>query len=148
MKRTFILCFVSTLLYFTSQAQEHKLDNVITNKDSAHDSNEPIFTSVDIEAAFPGGVTGWCQFLQKHLRTKVPIKNKAPLGRYTVTVLFIVDKDGTISDISIKNDPGYGTAEEVIRVLKKSPKWSPGIQNGKLVKSWRTQSIIFQVEEE
>ena len=148
MKRTFILCLVSTLFYFTSQAQEQKPDTAKISKDSAHDSNDQIFTSVDIEAAFPGGVTGWSQFLQMNLRTNVPIKNKAPVGRYTVKVMFIVGREGTISDISITNDPGYGTAKEVLRVLKKSPKWSPGMQNGRLVKSWRTQSITFQVEEE
>jgi protein TonB len=49
----------------------------------------------------------------------VPVDNGAPAGRYTVVLSFIVDKSGNISEINAENDPGYGTKEEAMRVLKK-----------------------------
>ncbi len=105
------------------------------------------FTSVEIQAEFPGGSEGWRKFLIKNLKSNVPGKHNAPAGKYTVTLTFVVDKDGSISNISAI-DPGYGTMQEAIRVLKKSPKWKPGIQNGRTVKSYRTQRITFDVAKE
>ena len=110
--------------------------------------NEITFTSVEIQAAFPGGDEGWVEFLTKNLRTNVPGKHHAPAGKYTVKVLFVVDREGNVSDITTPVDPGYGTAQEVIRVMKKSPRWTPGYQNGKAVKSYRAQNITFQIDNE
>ena len=109
--------------------------------------SEDTFSASEIEAKFPGGQNGWIKFLKKNLQTNIPSKNNAPAGTYTVRVKFIVAKDGTVSDIRIAKDPGYGTAEEVIRVFLLSPKWIPGTHNGKPVKSLRSQNITFKVEE-
>jgi protein TonB len=61
---------------------------------------------------------------------------------------FIVDKSGNISEVTAENDPGYGTKEEAIRVLKKGPVWKPAVQNGRYVIYRHRQSITFQVAEE
>ena len=84
-------------------------------------------------------------FLQKNLKPRVPIKNKAPNANYQVIVQFIVSKDGTISDIKAETSLGYGMEEEVIRVIKKCPKWTPAMQNGKPVNAYRRQPITFAV---
>jgi periplasmic protein TonB len=109
------------------------------------DDNTP-FTTVQVEAKYKGN---WRSFLERSLRADVPQENGAPAGRnYTVIVSFIVDKDGTVSQVKAENDPGYGTAQEAVRVIKSSGKWVPAIQNGRNVVYRQRQQITFQVLDE
>lgn len=57
----------------------------------------------------------------------------------------IVPKDGTISDIKAESDPGYGSKEEAIRLMARSPKWKPAVQNGRNVIYRQKHSITFMV---
>lgn len=109
---------------------------------------EGIFTVVQVEAKFPGGAAAWKKFLERNLNSNVPVDNGAPASKYTVVVSFLVDKNGIISDITALNDPGYGTAEEAVRVLKKSPQWVPALQNGRNVIYRQKQQITFIVTEQ
>ncbi len=106
------------------------------------------FTSVQVEAKFPGGQDAWRKFLERNLDSQTPADNGAPPGNYTVTVSFLVDKDGNISQVQALNDPGYGCAAEAIRVIKKGPKWTPAIQNGRNVIYRQKQNITFQVTDQ
>lgn len=110
--------------------------------------NEIIFEKVEQEATFPGGDRAWGSFLRNHLDPNVPVKKNAKAGYYTVIVQFIVGKDGSISDIKTLTDHGYGMEQEVIRVIKLSPKWVPARQNNRVVKAYRKQPITFVVEED
>jgi TonB-dependent SusC/RagA subfamily outer membrane receptor len=96
-------------------------------------------------AKFPGGEIEWQKYLQRNLNRFVPEDHKAPGGTYKVTVSFLVDADGTISEVRADNDPGYGTAQEAVRVLKKGPKWIPAVENGKNIRVITKQDIVFQV---
>lgn len=109
---------------------------------------DKVFTKVEQPAEFPGGLKEWTKYLQRNLNSNRPSEEGAPAGNYTVRVQFIVDKDGNISNVSALNDPGYGTAEEAIRVIKKGPKWTPAVQNGRKVIYQAVQGITFQVTEE
>lgn len=100
---------------------------------------------VHVEAQYDGN---WQKFLERNLNGQVPIDNNAPPGKYTVMVQFVVDVDGSISDIKVLIDPGYELDKEAIRVIKKSKKWQPAIYDGRLVKAYRKQSIVFMVSEE
>ncbi len=104
------------------------------------------FIGVQIEAQFPGGADAWLKFLQRNLRNEVPVDNGAPAGNYTVVVSFLVDKNGNISEVKAETNPGYGTADEAIRVIQRGPKWKPAIQNGRNVVYRQRQSITFQVQ--
>jgi hypothetical protein len=106
-----------------------------------------LFTKVDLEATFPGGEAGWRTFIETNLRADVPVRRKAPAGQYTVVVQFIVDKQGKLSDILPLTALGYGMEQEVVRVLRKSPKWLPAQMNGKPVKAYRKQPLTFVVSE-
>jgi protein TonB len=106
------------------------------------------FTSVQIEATFPGGMPAWKRFLERNLNDRVVEENGGPPGRYTVIVSFRVDKDGTITEVKAENNPGHGTAEEAVRVIKKGPKWTPAQQNGRSVIYRQRQSITFVYTEE
>ena len=75
----------------------------------------------DSEPGFPGGTTGWRNYLLHHLKATVPVDNKAPRGTYTVIVKFMVAANGGVSDISTETNHGYGMEKEVIRLIKKGP---------------------------
>ena len=68
-------------------------------------------------------------------------------GKYTINIRFLVERDGSITDVSALSDPGFGLAEEAIKVVKKGPQWTPGKQNGRNVRSYHTQPITFLVPE-
>ncbi len=114
-------------------------------KDRKEPEPEKIFTKVEIEAAFPGGIDEWRKYLMRNLDGQVPVKNKAPQGNYTVLIQFVVKKDGSISDIRALTNQGFGMEEEAIDVIKNGPKWIPAIQNGKQVNAFRKQPITFVV---
>jgi protein TonB len=109
---------------------------------------DKVFTVVQIPAEFPGGLQGWTRYLERNLNRDLPVENGAPPGKYTVIVSFIVDKNGGISDVKADNDPGYGTSEEAVRVVKKGPAWKPAVQNGRNVIYRHKQSITFVVSED
>jgi len=102
------------------------------------------FTRVEVDAKFLGD---WQKFLLRNLRSGTPIDNGAAAGRYDVVIRFVVDVDGSVSDIVALSNNGYGMEEEAIRVLKKAEKWEPAIQNGMHVKAYRSQSIVFEVKD-
>ena len=109
---------------------------------------DKVFTVVQIAAEFPGGIPAWTKYLERNLNRDLPVNNGAPPGKYTVVVSFIVDKNGGISEVQAENDPGYGTKDEAVRVIKKGPTWKPAVQNGRNVIYRHKQSITFQVSEE
>lgn len=100
------------------------------------------------EASFKGGESAWREYLQNNLQAAVPVVNKAPKGSYTVIMQFVINSDGTISDLKPLTKKGYGMEEECMRILKKSPKWMPAILNGTPVKTTRKQPFTFVISEE
>lgn len=109
---------------------------------------DKVFTVVQIAAEFPGGLAAWQKYLERNLNRDLPVDNGAPPGKYTVTVSFIVDKTGVISDVKAENNPGYGTADEAVRVIRKGPNWKPAVQNGRNVIYRHKQKITFEVSED
>ncbi len=124
-----------------------KSTEVVKIGQSKEDELTDRFVSVQIPAEFPGGIQGWTRYLERNLNSDIPIENGAPTNVYTVIVTFIVDKEGKVSDVKAENDPGYGTKEEAIRVIKKGPNWIPANQNGKAVVYRHKQAITFKVTE-
>lgn len=136
-----ILLLVTIFTATFSFAQNNQLTNRVTP-----DTNM-VFTKIEVEAEFPGEAGAWRKYLEKNLRADVPIKGKAPAGMYTVVVRFIVSKNGSISNIQPETSFGYGMEEEVMRVIKKGPKWTPASQDGKFVNAYRRQPITFMVSD-
>ncbi|TAG11963.1 MAG: hypothetical protein EAZ41_05225 [Sphingobacteriia bacterium] len=98
-----------------------------------------------IPAEFPGGLAEWNKYISRSLNGNIPVDKGAPSGTYSVEISFAILKDGTISDVVAENDPGYGTKEEAMRVIYKSPDWKPAVQNGKNVIYRHKQKISFTV---
>ncbi|MBW0176830.1 energy transducer TonB [Sediminibacterium sp.] len=117
----------------------------IKSKDDELDAE---FKTVQIAAEFPGGIKEWQRFLERNLNSDLPTDNGAPVGVYTVTVSFVVDTEGKVSDVKAENDPGYGTKDEAVRVIRKGPKWIPANQNGRAVVYRHKQMITFKVSEQ
>ncbi|MBC7830006.1 MAG: TonB family protein [Chitinophagaceae bacterium] len=107
------------------------------------DRPDPVFTKVEIEATYPGGSPAWQKYILQNLRYPAKAVKNNISG--TVTVEFIVDKKGKISDINVTNGPDELRAEAA-RVIRQSGKWIPAQQNGQIVKAYRRQSIAFQLE--
>lgn len=98
------------------------------DKDAKIVEDNTVYNAVEVKPDFPGGLQKFYDFVGKNYRApEEDIRGK-------VYVQFVVEKDGSLTDIKVMRDIGYGTGAEAIRVLKKSPKWKPGIQNGRPVR--------------
>ncbi|MFN2438338.1 MAG: energy transducer TonB [Chitinophagaceae bacterium] len=95
--------------------------------------------------AFPGGYVVWVQFLNRNLK-KAP-ESEANETK-TVVVQFVVNADGDVNDFQIKQSAGPFYDGEVLRVLKRMPKWKPAIKNGQPADDVVTQSVTFLRAEE
>ncbi|MFA4867243.1 MAG: TonB family protein [Pedobacter sp.] len=116
-----------------------------TNAPTNNDGENKIFDFVSIEKQpqFPGGMTKFYEYLSKSLKYPTEaVKNKVE-GK--VFLSFIVEKDGTLNDITVMRSLGSGTDEEAVRVLKESPKWIAGIQKGKAVRVKYNIPISFNL---
>ena len=112
-------------LYFIAVGKSQQTQTPESFIVGAPGADTSIFQKVEIEASFPGGIPEWTRYLMKNLHPYVPIKNKAPEGKYMVIVRFIVAKDGSISNALAETAHGYGMEKEVLRIIKKGPRWTP-----------------------
>jgi protein TonB len=101
------------------------------------------FTKVEIESEYPGGAAAWQRYLNRNLRYPQDAIDNEIQG--TVVVQFIVDKEGMVSEVESISGPKE-LRDEAVRVIKKSGKWTPAVQNGRQVKSYKKQPIVFRLE--
>lgn len=94
---------------------------------------------IEVKPDFPGGINKFYKYVGDNYQTP---EEDGLNGKVYVT--FVVEKDGSLTDIKVIRDIGYGTGKEAIRVLKKSPRWSPGEQNGKKVRVLYSLPITIQ----
>ena len=80
--------------------------------------------------SFPGGIEAFYNYVSANFK-----KNENFKGSGRIYLIFMVEKDGSISEIEILRDLGFGLGDEAVRVLKESPKWIPGKLNGKPIRS-------------
>ena len=93
---------------------------------------EQIFQSVEIQPEPPGGLNAFRKWIGDNYQYPQAAIDAGVKG--TVQVTFVVEKDGSLTDIKVARDLSYGTGQAAINVLKKAKKWSPGIQNGRPVR--------------
>jgi protein TonB len=84
--RVVFLYVLFSLIFFAANSQ-------------AVDSTDIVFTKVEQEAKFPGGMQGWLKFMQDHLRADVPQSDRARAGIYKVTISFVVDREGNVRNV-------------------------------------------------
>lgn len=100
-----------------------------------------IYTVVEQSAEFPGGEAALKIFIEKNLNYPSDARSKGIQG--IVYLSFVVEKDGSITNIKVLRGIGGGCDEEAIRMLKAMPKWIPAKQNQKIVRSHFTIPIRF-----
>lgn len=118
---------------------------VIEKPQQQEEDGDGIVLKVEIESEYPGGLSAWQRFLNRNLHYPQAAIDQEIQGY--VIVQFIVDKEGNVSDVVAVSGPDELRAEAV-RVIKKSGKWTPAIQNGHKVKSYKKQPIGFQIAAE
>ena len=115
----------------------------ISEERVALEYKEKIYTTVQQQAEFPGGIKAWSRFLSAMIRYPAAAKRANKGG--TVLVSFVINTNGTIQDIQLKKRIGFGCDEEAIRVIRAMPRWNPAKQDGKAVRSRFTQPITFAI---
>ena len=124
--------------------------NVSTNEsyvfEPEEDEDRPgVYIVVEQMPEFPGGDKEFHQFIADNVKYPAEAKEKGIRG--IVYVNFIVEPDGSISDIRVLRGIGGGCDEEAVRVVEYMPKFKPGIQNGEAVRVSYTVPVIFRLED-
>lgn len=106
---------------------------------------EEIFQIVEDQPTFPGGISKFYEYVGNNMEYPSMARRLNVSGR--VFVRFVIEKDGSLTDIQVVKGIGAGCDEEAIRVLSSSPKWTPGRQRGKNVRVYMTVPILFVLKE-
>jgi len=131
-----ILVIIFSLFIIFSKAQDTTVNAV---KDSGNT------TAVRIPATFAEGSEAWKNFIYGRLHSDIVLQNGAPPGLYVVTVSFLIDTTGKVTEVKVLEDPGYGTARDVLNAFKHAPDWIPATIDGKKVKYRQKQNFTYQV---
>ncbi|WP_413670897.1 TonB family protein [Mucilaginibacter sp. Mucisp86] len=113
---------------------------------SAQSGPDAVFTSVEQVPEFKGGIEAFGKFLMTNIRYPKAAHDNNVQGRVIIT--FVVEKDGSLSNMKVVRGIGSGCDEEAVRVLSISPAWKPGIQNGKPVKVQYSVPISFTLTDD
>ena len=106
-------------------------------------SKNTIFNVVDVLPSFPGGVKAFGDYLVKNI--KYPAVDKKNKLEGKVFIQFVVERDGSLSNVQSVRSPSKAMSDEAVRVLKGSPKWNPGSMNNKPVRAKYTVPINFNL---
>lgn len=118
---------------------------VDTTKRSEQIITDSVFIKVEVEAYFPGGEQKWNQYVQATVENNIDkiVKDKKSNG--TCEIQFIVDKDGTVTNVEALTLKKSYLAKVLIKAIKDGPNWVPAYQFGKPVKAWRRQKVTFRM---
>lgn len=123
--------------------EETVIEDIIIEEAPPEEEVEEVFQIVENPAEFPGGIGEFYKFVQKNMSYPAQARRMGIEGR--VYVEFIVDKDGSITNVSSVRGIGAGCDEEAVRVVQMSPKWSPPRQRGRPVKQKMIIPITFKL---
>lgn len=102
-----------------------------------------VYESVDQSAEYPGGLNG----VRKYIADNVDTSNLEGEGQLTVKLKFIVERDGTVSDVKVTQKSGNSDFDsETIRVVKRLKKWAPAKKNGENVRSYYSIPVTMQFQ--
>jgi TonB family protein len=112
-------------------------------KGQTTDTINQVFTFVEKSAEFPGGLDKLYLYLQNNIDYPIDSYKKNIQGKVFVT--FVVERDGSLTNVAILRGVSPDIDAEAIKVVRNSPKWSPGIQNGKPVRVQFSMAINFKL---
>ena len=117
-------------------------------KEQVRPANYPenhVYDSVEKSAEYPGGIDKFRECVVNNFDLPEELEESL---RFTVsfTVTFIVEKDGSLTDIKLSKNPGFGISEQIQTIFDSSKKWKPGYENGKPVRTHFQFPIALQFE--
>lgn len=117
---------------------------LITETVKPKEEETKIFTVVEQMPSFPGGPSALMQYLSKNIKYPPFAEENGIQGRVVCT--FVVERDGSVTDIHIAKGVDSSLDKEAIRVVSAMPKWIPGRQNGQMVRVKYTLPVTFRLQ--
>jgi TonB family protein len=116
----------------------YKQGEIVSGKEFLKDN---VFEKVEVLPSFPGGYTELNKYLSRNVQYPKGARDNNVQGR--VIVSFMVEKDGTLTNVKLVRGIGSGCDEESVRVMSISPKWNPGLNHGKPVRVQYSMPVAF-----
>ena len=113
-------------------------------KTVASQSNQNVYDQVEQMPEFPGGMPAMIEFLQTNLKYPEDAKKQNVGGR--VMVMFVVETDGSLSNVRVAKKVFPSLDAEAVRAVKSMPKWKPGKEKGKPVRVNFTLPVVFSIK--
>ncbi len=139
---------VITIFALTSFSGEAVASSALNNNPSViegeADDDDEIFVTAEKMPSFPGGNYALHDYLESNLRYPHTAAEQQIEGR--VYVRFVVEKDGSISDVKVARRANPTLEKEAIRVISSMPDWTPGVTNGHAVRVVYTVPISFKLQ--
>lgn len=110
----------------------------------AAEKPEEIFIAAEEMPSFAGGLKAFYDYFSRNVKYPQLAKKNNVTG--TVVVSFVIDRDGSLTDIKVLKGIGFGCDEEAVRLLQNAPKWNPGKQRGEPVKVSMVLPIKFSLK--
>lgn len=107
--------------------------------------NDSIYQIVEVMPEFPGGTEKFMEYLSGNIKYPEEAKEKGISGR--VFIQFVVEKDGSVSNVKVAKGIGKECDDEAVRVVKAMPKWKPGLMKGKPVRVNYMLPVNFKLDE-
>lgn len=126
MRKLFILTFAALAISSSAMAQEQRSHTNVNNNRNEQDNR--VFDVVEQQPSFPGGPSALNNWIRNNISYPAEAVKNEIEGR--VTVSFIVEKDGSISNVKVVHPIEPSLDKEAVRLVAMMPKWKPGRQNG------------------
>ena len=121
-----------------------KAKEVIAQPEPPKEEENKVFDVVEQMPAFPGGPSALMSYLSKNIKYPVVAEENGVQGRVIVT--FVVERDGSITDVRVAKSVDPSLDKEAQRVVRSMPNWIPGKQNGSAVRVKYTVPVTFRLQ--
>ena len=121
-----------------------KAKEVIAQPEPPKEEETKVFDVVEQMPSFPGGPSALMQYLSSNIKYPVVAEENGVQGRVVCT--FVVERDGSITDVRVIKSVDPSLDKEAVRVVKSMPKWIPGKQNGSAVRVKYTVPVTFRLQ--
>lgn len=132
-----------TMANYGAYEEIYRNGQFISGKNFRQDGKIIEYTIKETLPKFPGGEKAFGQFLSNNIKYPTEARKLGISGR--VMLSFVVQTDGELSDVTVLKSPHPSLEEEALRILRRSPKWEPGVQHGVPVKYKYTLPISFRL---
>lgn len=134
MKKTILMAIAACMMTLGAQAQVKNQPNI----------SQEVYDVVEEMPVFPGGIQGMIKFLSENISYPKEAQKKKISGR--VLVSFVVEKNGSVSEVQTERSLYPSLDEEAVRVVKSMPNWTPGKQGGQVVRVKYTLPVTFSLD--